>query len=225
MGAPQHALIERLRRLDACAVSDALDSLGLPGATLRLRPLWSCSPIAGRAITVQIVAKGDAQPSVHLNTPAIEIAEPGDVIVVANGGREDVSCWGDILSSAARVKGVGGVVIDGACRDIDASADVGFPVYGLAVVPVSARNRIVQQSMNEPVTMAGVTVRAGDLVLADGSGTVFVAADRAEEVVATAERLVAKQRAMVTAVRAGRSVVEVMHDREFDAVLASGAQA
>lgn len=216
----QDDLIERLRGLDACALSDALDSLGLPGATLRLRPLWACPPIAGRAITVQIVPKGDTQPSVHLNTPAIEAAASGDVIVVANGGRDDVSCWGDILSSAARVRGVGGVVIDGACRDIDASAEIGFPVYGLAVVPVSARNRIVQESMNEPVTMAGVTVRAGDLVLADGSGTVFVPADHAEEVIAAAERLVGKQRAMVAAVRGGRSVVDVMHDREFDAVLA-----
>lgn len=224
MSTERSDLVERLRTLDACALSDALDSLGLTGATLRLRPLWSCPPIAGAVITVQIAPKGDAQPSVHLNTPAIEAAEPGDVIVVANGGREDVSCWGDILSSAARVKGVGGVVIDGACRDIDASAEVGFPVYGLAVVPVSARNRIVQASMNQPVMMAGVTVRAGDLVLADGSGAVFVPADRAEEVIAAAERLVAKQRAMVAAVRAGRSVVEVMHDREFDAVLAREAQ-
>lgn len=225
MGLPQDGLIKRLRGLDACALSDALDSLGLPGATLRLRPLWSCPPIAGRAITVQIVPKGDTQPSVHLNTPAIEAAEPGDVIVVANDGREDVSCWGDILSSAARVKGVGGVVIDGACRDIDASAEIGFPVYGLAVVPVSARGRIVQGSMNEPVTIAGVTVSVGDLVLADGSGTVFVPADHAEAVIAAAERLVAKQRAMVAAVRGGRSVVEVMHDREFDAALAKGQAA
>lgn len=225
MDTPDDGLIERLRGLDACALSDALDSLGIPGATLRLRPLWACPPIAGRAITVQIVPKGDAQPAVHLNTPAIEVARPGDVIVVANGGREDVSCWGDILSSAARVKGVGGVVIDGACRDIDASAEIGFPVYGLTVVPVSARNRIVQGSMNEPVQMAGVTVRSDDLVLADGSGTVFVPADRAEEVIAAAERLVAKQRAMVAAVRGGRSVVEVMHDREFDAALAKGADA
>jgi 4-hydroxy-4-methyl-2-oxoglutarate aldolase len=222
MSMQQAGWVERLRDLDACALSDALDSLGLPGATLRLRPLWNCPPIVGPAITVQIGPKGDTQPSVHLNTPAIEESNPGDVIVVANGGREDVSCWGDILSSAAKVKRVSGVVIDGACRDIDASAEVGFPVYGLAVVPVSARNRIVQVGMNDPVTMAGVTVRSGDLVLADGSGTVFVPADRAEEVISAAERLVAKQRAMVAAVRGGRSVVEVMHDREFDSVLVKG---
>ncbi len=225
MGSADSALLARLEALDACALSDALDSLGLPGATLRLRPLWPCPRIWGRAITVQIAPKGDAQPAVHLNTPAIEAANPGDVIVVANDGREDVSCWGDILSSAASVKGVSGVVIDGACRDIDASAEIGFPVYGLAVVPVSARNRIVQKSMNEPVRMAGVTVRVGDYVLADGSGTVFIPADHAEEVIAAAERLLAKQTAMVAAVRAGRSVVEVMHDREFDAALKNGGEA
>lgn len=212
--------VARLKGLDACALSDALDSLGLKGATLGLRSLWACPMICGRAITVQIGPKQGAQPTVHLNTTAIEQGGAGDVIVVANGGREDVSCWGDILSSAARVKGIEGVVIDGACRDIDANAGVGFPVYGRAVVPVSARGRIVQVSMNEPVQMAGVTVSAGDLVLADGSGTVFVPADRADDVLTLAERLTKRQQLMVAAVRAGRSVVDVMHDREFDAVLA-----
>lgn len=218
-------LVSRLAGLDACALSDALDALGLPGATLGLRPLWGAPRIAGRAITVQIGPKGESKPAVHLNTPAVEKGRAGDVIVVANGGREDVSCWGDILSSAARVKGVEGVVIDGACRDIDASAEIGFPVFGKAVVPVSARNRIVQTDMDVPVEMAGVVVRPGDLVFADGSGAVFVPGDRAEEVVALAEALVAKQTAMVAAVRAGRSVVEVMHDTEFDKVLKAGAPA
>lgn len=219
MNVPRADHLSRLATLDACALSDALDALGLPGATLRLRPLWSCPKIVGRAITVQIAPKGDAKPTVHLNTEAVEQGGAGDVIVVANGGREDVSCWGDILSSAARVRQIAGVVIDGACRDIDASAQVGFPVYGRAVVPVSARGRIIQSAMNVPVQMAGVTVKPGDLVLADGSGTVFVTADRAEEVLTLAERLIAKQQAMVAAVRAGRSVIEVMHDRQFDAVL------
>src|SRR3954462_4468538 len=104
MSTTEPDFLMRLQALDACALSDALDFLGLKGATLRLRPLWPCPMICGRAITVQIGPKQGAQPTVHLNTTAIEQGGAGDVIVVANGGREDVSCWGDILSSAARVK-------------------------------------------------------------------------------------------------------------------------
>lgn len=221
-GNTQADLVTRLRGLDACALSDSLDAMGLPGATLRLRPLWDAPVICGRAITVQIGPKGDAQPTVHLNTTAIESGGPGEVIVVSNGGREDVSCWGDILSVAATEKGIEGVVIDGACRDIAASAEIGFPVYGKAVVPVSARGRIIQYSMNERITMAGVSVYPGDYVFADASGTVFIPQAAAEEVITRSERLVAKQAAMIQAIRAGRSVVDVMHDKEFDKALKTG---
>lgn len=106
--------------------------------------------------------------------------------------------------------------IDGACRDIDACRDIGFPVFGKAVVPVSARGRIVQKSFNEWVTIAGVVVEPGDFVIADGSGTVFIPQSRVDEVVAKATKLAAKQKIMVEAIRSGRSVVEIMHDRELD---------
>ena len=94
-------LISKLSQLDTCAISDTLDSLNLPGATIGLRSLWGSPKIVGRIITVQIVPKTDVKPSEHLNTAAIEFGQEGDVIVVANGGRTDVSCWGDILANAA----------------------------------------------------------------------------------------------------------------------------
>lgn len=212
-------LLDRLAALDTCAVSDALDHLGLRGATTGIRPLWHCPKIVGRAVTVKVVAAGPTKPDAHLATPAIEAASSGDVIVIDNAGRTDVSSWGDILSNASKTKGLAGVVIDGACRDIDGSRDAGFPVYGRAVVPVTARSRVVQESFNAPIQIAGVQVRPGDLVIADGSGVVFLQHERAEAIVAAAERLAAKEAAMIEAVRAGRSVVEVMNDRAFESAL------
>jgi regulator of RNase E activity RraA len=88
-------------------------------------------------------------------------------------------------------------------------------VFGRAVVPVSARGRIVQLSMDEPVEFAGVTVNSGDYVIADRSGVVFVPAAECSRVVDLAERIVARERAMLDAVRAGESVLEVMHDSRF----------
>ena len=212
------SLVERLERLDTCAISDALDQLKLQGAVIGVRPMWQCPKIAGRVTTVKIAPAGQTRPEHHLATPAVESAEPGDVVVIDNAGRTDVSCWGDILANAAQVKGIRGVIIDGASRDIDGSRDIGFPVYARGAVPVTARGRIMQQDYNVMIQCGGVQVRPGDLVLADGSGVTFVPQEHAEDVLQTAERIVAREAEMVKAVRGGRSVVEVMAESQFQAI-------
>jgi regulator of RNase E activity RraA len=209
-------LVERLAALDACAVSDALDTLGLPGAVTGIRPLWPVEQVvAGRARTIQAAERTPEAPGQHIASPLIAIAEPGDIAVIANGGRADVSCFGGILAVAALERGMAGVVIDGACRDIAESDELGLPMFGRAVVPVSARGRIVQISMDEPVEFAGVTVSTGDYVIADRSGVVFVPAAEGERVVDLAERITVREQAMVEAIRAGESVLDVMHDSRF----------
>jgi regulator of RNase E activity RraA len=181
-----------------------------------IRPLWPCERVvAGRARTIQAAPRTPDASGQHIASPLIAVAEPGDVAVIANGGREDVSCFGGILAVAALARGMAAVVIDGACRDIAESDELGLPVFGRAVVPVSARGRIVQVSMDEPVELAGVTVSTADYVIADRSGVVFVPAAEAARVVELAERITARERAMIEAVRAGESVLEVMHDSRF----------
>jgi regulator of RNase E activity RraA len=209
-------ILDRLRALDSCAVSDALDALRLPGATTGIGPLWPVAePVVGRVRTVLAGPRESDRPAQHIAAAAIEAADPGEVIVIANGGRTDVSSWGGILTLAALGRGLGGVVIDGACRDIAESEEQGFPVFGRAVVPVSARGRIVQLGMGEPVEFAGVTVHPGDVVLADRNGVVFIPAAEADQVVTLAERIVAREVAMADAVRDGHPVTEVMHDSKF----------
>lgn len=213
--------IERLAALDTCVVSDALDHLGSTGAVVGVRPIWGRHRIAGRARTVEVVDAAVAGPvhGRHLATSAIVTSGPQDVIVIANNGRTGVSCWGDILTVAAQQRGIAGTIIDGACRDVDAIADAGYPVWARAGVPVTARGRIAERATDVPVTFGGIRVSPGDYVLADGSGVVFVPADRAAEVLAAAERLAARQEQMVAAVRSGRSVVDVMHDSQFTSAL------
>jgi regulator of RNase E activity RraA len=211
--------LNRLRALDSCAVSDALDTLGLTGATTGLRQLWANdSPVVGRARTIAVGPRQADQPAQHVAAAAIEAAGDGDVLVIANGGREDVSCFGGILTLAASRRGIEGVVIDGACRDIAESEQLGFPVFGRAVVPVSARGRIVQLAMEEPVLFAGVTVHPGDLVVADRNGVAFIPNASVDEVLELAERIVAREAAMADAVTAGQPVTEVMHDSRFPTI-------
>jgi regulator of RNase E activity RraA len=204
-------LVARLAKLDSCAVSDAMDRLGLSGAALGLRPMWSCPRVVGPVVTVKLKPKDEAtQTSRHLGTAAIEAAQPGDVIVVDNGGRTYAGSWGGILSVAAKAAGVAGVIADGACRDVDEARDMEFPVYAKAGVSVTARGRIVEESFNTPVEICGVAVQPGDLALADWSGAVFIPASRAEEVIAAAEEIYAREAAMAEDVRAGKRPSEVM---------------
>ncbi len=206
LGDPPTALLARLRRLDTCAISDALDRIGLPGAIIGIRPLWACPRIAGRVVTVKQVS--GASPTTHPNSAAVDTARAGDVIVIA-AERQDCGAWGGILSVAGRAKGLGGVIIDGASRDADESRDVGFPVFARAAVPVAGRGRLMEQSFNEPIRIGDVDVRPGDLVVADSSGTVFVSAERAEEVIRVAEEIAAREAAMTEAVRSGQPTVDV----------------
>ena len=211
--------LERLKQLDSCAVSDALDTLGLPGATTGVRALWPVRElVVGRARTVTAGPRQADKPAQHIAAAAIEAAGSTDVLVIANEGRLDVSCFGGILTLAASRRGIRGVVIDGACRDIAESEEHGFPVFGRAVVPVSARGRIVQVAMGEPVQFAGVTVEQDDFVLADTNGVVFVPAAQIDRVLDLAERIVAREAAMAEAVLAGEPVTEVMHDSRFPTV-------
>lgn len=212
------SVLDRLAGLDSNTVSDALDFLSLPGATYGLRPLWDCPKIVGRASTIQVGPKTDSRPAAHIITPVIDAVTTDDRILVISGAPQGISCWGDIVANAAQAKRIRGTVIDGVSRDIDGSESIGYPVYGRGVTMISARNRIVQLSSGEPVQMAGVTVRDGDYVIADRCGSAFVPADRIEEVLDLGERIARRQDGMVAAVRSGRSVADVMHDKEFEAI-------
>jgi 4-hydroxy-4-methyl-2-oxoglutarate aldolase len=146
----------------------------------------------------------------HLGTAAIEAAQPGDVIVVAAGGRIDAAGWGGILSLAAVTRHVRGVIVDGACRDVDESAELGLPVFALAATPRTARGRQTEVAWDVPVLIGGISVEPGDLVVADGSGVVFLPAGRAAEIIAATERIAAREAAMAARVRDGEPVSQVM---------------
>ena len=119
----------RFEALSTTNVSDAMDALGIHGATYGIRPMWhTMGKVLGPAVTLKMTAAGQTKGEHHLGVRAIDAASPGDVIVVDNGGRLDTSCWGGVLATGASVKGLSGVVIDGACRDLDDCVELNFPV-------------------------------------------------------------------------------------------------
>ncbi len=207
--------LDRLTTVDTCAVSDALDRLGIRGAAADLRPLSAPRRIAGRAITVRLdVIEPDrpgpgATPPRHLCTAAVESGGPGTVIVVAHPGTAAAG-WGGLLSLAAVLRGIEGVVVDGPARDIDEAVALGFTVFARSATPVTARGRIREVAWNVPVTVAGCAVATDDLVLADRSGVVFIPANRADEVLTVASGLAAREAELARAIRRGDPVSAVM---------------
>ena len=212
-------IVERLAKLDTCAVSDALDSLGLKGATWGVRPQWQCPRIVGRAVTMKIKPAGLQQPTQHLGTAPIEAAKPGDIIVIDNGGKLEFSCWGGLLALSAKLKGLSGVVIDGASRDIDEARDLEFPVYARGAVPMTARGRVMQESYNQEIQFAGVQCHPGDLVIADGSGVVIIAKEKEQEVVAAGEAIYQKEQEMADGIRKGYSGLEMLEKLGYEQML------
>lgn len=204
-----NSLVQRLAALDTPTVSDALDKLDLPGATHGLLPMTVAQRIVGYVVTVTLGPPKGRAPKRHLGAGAIKAAKRGDIVVIQHG-RLDVSGWGGLLSRGAASKGLSGVVIDGAFRDVDEARELGFPIYGRAAVPITARGRVMEHAFNEPVVIGGVTVKPRDLVIADSSGVVFVDAMRAEEVVAVAEDIFRREQLMARDIEAGLPIGDVL---------------
>lgn len=207
--------VQRLRRLDACAVSDALDRLQLPGAVTGI-PLRSTGPggasrVAGRAVTMKVGPGAPPPgPARHLGCSAIELAGPDDVIVVEQRSGIEAGCWGGLLTLGAKQRGVAGVVADGPLRDVDEAFAFEFPVWARSLTSRTARGRVVELGTQVPVTLGDVAVNPGDYLLADRSAVIVIAAADIGRVLDAAEQIVAKEAAMAKAILAGTPISQVM---------------
>lgn len=210
---------KRFQKLATTNLSDALDKVGIKGAVIGIRPMFDCPKIVGRAVTIKITAAGMVKSKYHLGVRAIDSANPGDVIVIDNRGDINNNCWGEILSMAAKMKGVSGVVVDGAVRDLDACKEFGFPVYAKGVVPITARGRVMEESFNEIIRIGDIQVRPGDIVVADVNGVVIIPEEKIDEVLEVAEDIFKKEEAMIEELRKGFSILEVDQRYSYEAML------
>ena len=209
----------RLLKLSTTNLSDAMDKIGIQGAVIGIRPMYNCPRIVGRAVTIKITAAGMLKSEHHLGVHAIDAASPGDIIVIDNHGDIKNNCWGEILSMGAKMKGVAGVVVDGAARDVDMCEEFEFPVYARGTVPITARGRIMQESFNTTVRVGDVQVNPGDIVMADVNGVVFIPVEHIEGVLQTAEKILEKEMAMIEELKKGASILEVDKKYAYEKML------
>ncbi|RFU70300.1 RraA family protein [Peribacillus saganii] len=156
--------------------------------------------MVGPAFTVKYVPIGEHKGTVG---DYIDDCKAGDVIVLNNAGRTTCPVWGDILTYVATAKGITGTVIDGVCRDVDGSRELGYPMLSRWHNMVTGKDRVMVQSVNETVAISDIQVRPGDLIVGDESGVLVIPRNRADEVLAFAKEIDATERLIFNKVKNG----------------------
>ena len=197
--------VTRLAALSTSAVSDALDRLGIAGQALGIAPLDRAFRLAGRAWTVRYGPVGQDRGTVG---DYIYDLGPDYVVVLDNQGRLDATVWGDLLTTTAHGRGVAGTVIDGVCRDVDRSLILGYPIFSRGNWMRTGKDRVRVEATQVAVSIGGVRVEPGDLLLGDGDGLVAIPASRAQEVLAAAAEIERAEDTIRRAVEAGTSLRE-----------------
>lgn len=183
MGKDLSSLLAEFKELDTPSVSDALDRLGLAGACEGIRPLFHGIKMVGTAFTVAYVPVGHPRGTVG---DYIDDVEPGQVVVLDNRGRTDCTVWGDLLTLVAIKRGVAGTVIDGVCRDVPRILESRYPLFSRGYFMRTGKDRVQVAGVNVPVSLGGVHVDPGDIVLGDDSGVVVIPRGKADEVLEVA---------------------------------------
>lgn len=198
--------IELLTRVSTPNISDAMHR---KGAMKNIRSICPGTKMAGRAVTVQTFP-GDWAKTVE----AIDIARAGDVIVIYNGSQH-VAPWGELATLSSINKGVAGVVIDGAVRDVDDIRRINFPVFATSVVPNAGEPKGFGE-INAEIQCGGQTVNPGDFIVGDDNGVVVVPKERGYEIARRAVEVEKNERRIRNEIKRGKTLSEVLYLEKWE---------
>ncbi len=176
---PAENLDEIRRTLFTSLLSDCLDAVGVMDQALpaRIRPLDEASVMVGRARTaafMEVYHHEAGSNPYELEIALIDSLQPGEVPVFACSNPARVAPWGELLTTAARVRGAAGALMDGCTRDVKAIRAMGFPVFHGGIAPLDSKGRGRIMTLDVPICCAGVKVVPGDLVFGDADGVVVI---------------------------------------------------
>jgi regulator of RNase E activity RraA len=200
----EDSLFTQARGLSSAEVSDALDYFGLPGSVPGIATVAGPQRLFGPAFTVRFAPVDSQSPGTVGDY--LDDIPAGAVAVLDNAGRGDCTVWGGIMSQLAAHRGVAGTVIDGVCRDTAEADAAGYSLFARGRFMRTGKDRVQVDAVGAPVSLAGVRVAPGDLVVADQDGVVIVPAGRAHQVFGRALAMQAVERAIVAAALDGLSL-------------------
>ncbi|MCH8249310.1 MAG: RraA family protein [Proteobacteria bacterium] len=205
-------MIDRIASIATSTLSNALDDAGYHDNVMQgIHSVVAGSRFAGPAVTVREASGefGSFRSEDFRVGAIIDAAETGDVIVIDGGGAL-CSTWGGMASFAAKFKGVAGLVVDGAVRDLEEIIEFDFPVFARHMVPTTGRLRMKVEAINEPIVVYGVRVEPGDIIVGDGTGLVCLPRGDAEKIVGVAEQIGQDDASALEDMKAGMSFSEAM---------------
>ena len=190
-------LVARFSGLASSTVADAMGRFGFMDSGIQARTGRS---VCGLAVTV------NCRPADNLMVhKGLQVAEPGDVLVVRTGGNTTHAVFGELMAQAAVAFHLGGIVVDGAIRDVDGITRLGLPAFSRSVCP-GACDKDGPGEINVPLSCGGTVVAAGDIIVGDADGVAVVPRDHAREVLDAVEQLLERERARVAEIQAGHVV-------------------
>lgn len=204
----EEELVAILREVSSPNVSDAMHR---KGAMRDIHPINPGTKIVGTAITVQTFA-GDWAKTVE----AIDVSGPGNVIVIYNGSNY-IAPWGGLATLSCKVKGVEGVVVDGAVRDVDEIRSMNYPVFASAIVPNAGEPKGMGE-INAEITCGGQTVRPGDYIVGDDSGVVVIPKERAYEIARRAKEVEKNESRLYEEIKRGKTLSQVANLKKWEKV-------
>jgi 4-hydroxy-4-methyl-2-oxoglutarate aldolase len=206
--APQLAgvdLDDRIARFSSFDPATVYEAAGLRGMVdSAIRAVWSGARVCGRVLTVECPPADNLM--LHV---AVAKAAPGTVIVATVGEHLLAGAWGEVLTAAAQARGVAGLAIDGAVRDLDAIQQARFPVFSRGL-SIGACTKTKRGRVDVPIEFGGVTVRPGDVVLGDADGLVVIDGAKLDEVYERAVQRQAREREIIAQLRQGRTTIELL---------------
>lgn len=191
----------RVAILDTATISDAFDRLGIAGQCLGIKPRDHRFRLVGRAFTLLYGPAGKPAGTVG---DYIDDVPPGHVVVLDNGGRENATVWGDILTEVAHRRRLAGTVIEGACRDIHLCIELGYPIFSRSYSMRTGKDRVQVEGTNVPVNIGDARVSPGDLLRGDADGVLAIPAAHEDEVLKIAEEIHAAEERIRAAIRGGQ---------------------
>ena len=199
-----------LQRAAAISVADLHEGLGAVAGRQclmgpQMRPMHPGRPFCAQAITCYSYPGDNLM--LHV---AARLAQPGDALVITNGGTPHGAMWGDVMTFFCQQKGIVGAVIDGPARDSDRIAEMGFPVYS-TFISVSHPEKRGPGAVNVPVVVAGVMVNPGDVIVADSDGVLAIPPHLLEDGICNAEARAAREDAIRRRVTAGETLYDIMN--------------
>jgi 4-hydroxy-4-methyl-2-oxoglutarate aldolase len=191
-----------------CVFADVMYRTGVMSSSIK--PAFKAKTV-GQALTVQL-SKGDLVDPLK----ALEMGQPGDLIVVDAGGDTETSVCGGLMGGLAKNRGIRGMIVDGAGRDIDELEDIGWPIWTRAIVPRGTHtmfsSRKEELSINVPIACGGVTVNPGDFVIADTIGVTVIPLQKAEEVLRLAKEQAEREQKTREWVAKGKTVEDLLSE-------------